>query len=75
MKSVTEGALFKRINRALQREDGTCLRKTRYGSPAQSNLGEFFSVTENNAVRDTHLNLENLGRQLGVLKDTEQLVQ
>jgi hypothetical protein len=68
---ISERALFARINRALSK-DGTRLRKTRPGSRESLNLGQYFAVeTHYNIVANRFVHLEELGRELGVLKASE----
>ncbi len=69
---ISERALIARINRKLKPE-GEKL-KTLRGERWFSDLGRYYTVDENrNAVRDTHVNLEDWGRELGVLKAWERL--
>jgi hypothetical protein len=70
MTQITMEALVKRINRKLahKREQ---LKKTR-GADAWNDVGDYFVLdVERNLIVVTHLNPENLGRELGVLKRTE----
>jgi hypothetical protein len=70
MKSVTEKAVMARINRKLSHQ-GEVLRKLR-GERWFTSLGEYFVVdSRSNAVIDTHVVLEALAREIGVLNDFE----
>lgn len=69
---ITKGALFQRLRRRLAK-DGHILKATR-GERYRHDLGDFFTVDEwNNVVVDRQINLEPLGRELGVLKAYEQM--
>ena len=70
---VTENALIKRINRRLM-HTGQRLRKSRVllhrGSEVyfHPNLGEYYIIDiYRNALVSAHVNLEALGRELGLL--------
>jgi hypothetical protein len=79
---VSERALVARVNRVLKREEQK-LRTARglwYSSGGcqhwQENpdLGRYYRInTDRNVVIDTHVDLEVLGRELGVLGRWEQL--
>lgn len=73
--SVSQGALLQRINRRLK-SLGTdeVLRKSR-GRRWWSDLGDFYiqNVNRNSIVRG-HVDIEELGRELGVLAELEHLV-
>lgn len=72
LRGVSERALMARINRKL-RKDLSALRKTR-GGCAQIELGDFYVVDyELNSVTDTFVDIEDLGRELGVLRHYERL--
>ena len=60
---MNEQTLLKRINRKLAHEDYV-VRKTRGFEPS---LGDFYMVeTTMNVVGETHIDLEELGAELGV---------
>jgi len=66
---VTERALLQRVNRRLAKSGGV-LRKALSPEP----LGAFFVVdTNRNIVANTHVDLEKLGRELGVLRSWEEV--
>ncbi len=70
--TVTERALYQRINRKLK-QDRSQLRTAR-SERAEQDLGRHYIVdTRRNAVRDTRVDLETLGRKLGVLQPWEAL--
>jgi|ERR1035441_4700 hypothetical protein len=73
--SVSQGALLQRINRRLK-SLGTdeVLRKSR-GRRWWSDLGDFYiqNVNRNSIVRG-HVDIEALGRELGVLAELEHLI-
>ena len=69
---VTEKALYQRINRKLN-ADGRALKRTR-GQRALIELGRYYVLDMNmNAVlyHYHNVNLEDFGRELGVLKPYE----
>jgi hypothetical protein len=78
--TVSERALIQRINRKIGGYDrGSCtawgerLRKTR-GDRAWSDLGSFYTIDWNsNVIGDTHINLEQYGREVGALAERESL--
>lgn len=75
MITITERALTMRIKRALSREDASRLCRTRSGSQAEMNLGQYYVVDSRNIVTAYHCDLEDLGRDLGVLKQHEAMSQ
>jgi hypothetical protein len=67
---VSERALYARINRALKREE-QMLRTARKYDPS---VGRYYLIDANrNILLDTHVDLEALGRELGVRGSQEQL--
>lgn len=73
MVPVTTRALVQRINRVLAKQ-GEVLKKAR-GAHAPQDLGEWFYLdTKNNVVRRKHVDVEEFGRELEVLKPFENLV-
>jgi hypothetical protein len=72
---VSARALLQRINRELAKDNGrTQVKKTR-GRAALEDVGEYYELDlyANVLVRH-HINLEALGRKLGVLSAWEHLV-
>lgn len=69
---VTLCAVIRRINRKLA-HDGRRLRTTR-GNRWRSSLRNYYVVdVERNAIVQTHVNVEKLGRELDVLYGWERL--
>jgi len=69
--TVTIGALKQRIRRKL-RHEGEVLRTTR-SERWFNELGEYFIVNQNNWMVAQHVDLEVLGREIGVVKDWERV--
>jgi hypothetical protein len=79
---VTARALFQRINRKLK-ENNQAIRTARgfWDGPRSqnhwhedNNLGRYYVIdVHRNALMDSHVNLEQLGRKLGVLAEWEKL--
>lgn len=70
---VRERALIGRINRKLAKMDSK-LKTCRESSPSYSTLGRYYVVDVNrNFVQDHDVDLEALGRDLGVLKGYEEI--
>ena len=68
---ITEKALYQRINRKL-RADGEVLKRAR-GS-VETTLGEYYVVNvERHYVAQHHIDLAELGRELGVMAEWESL--
>lgn len=75
--TITETALYGRISRKL-RHDGLILHTAQMYRAGReryedSNLGRYYIVDANNHLRDSHVKLEELGRELGVLGPGEKL--
>lgn len=71
---VTERALAARIDRKLNQE-GSRLKKARPGTRANLDLGDYYVVNSNEGgAWPTHVDLEEYGRELGVLRTGEKLV-
>ena len=69
---MTKGALIQRVSRALAKE-GEILKKSR-GMQMFLNVGEYYAIDlQYNAVSRKNINLEDLGRELGVLRPYEVL--
>lgn len=76
--SVSAGALLKRINRRLVKEDErVCRSRPRYYQGYVSyddNTGEYYRIdVSRNFIIDKRLDLEELATELGVLGDGERL--
>jgi hypothetical protein len=71
---VSEKALMARVNRKLARE-GERILKSREGSRLRGNVGEFYLLDVNrNTVTGTHMELEHVAKEVGALRDYEQVV-
>jgi hypothetical protein len=72
---VSERALIQRINRKFRSEDGPPareLKKTK-GARAKQELGYFYVLnTERNFIDEHHVDPEALGRELGVVSESEE---
>jgi hypothetical protein len=69
---VSLRALTQRINRKLA-EDGQIVRAPRGSRPHKADDDYYIVDTKHNAVHARGINLETLGRKLGVLKEWEVL--
>ena len=69
---LTQRALTQRISRALARS-GKTLRKAR-AAPARSRVGDYFILSDNGGIVAHHIDLQQLGRELGVLQGYEHLI-
>ncbi len=68
---VNERALFARLQRALEK-DGESLRRCRESSRSFHQLGKFYIVSiQGGCVYHMDVDLESLGRKMGVLKSFE----
>ena len=71
---VTSRAIIQRINRVLAK-DLQVLKATR-GERAQLDFGDHYVLDQSRGfVVDTHVDIEEMARGLGVLKDYEELVE
>jgi hypothetical protein len=69
-KFISRRALEQRIRRRLEK-DGYTLHKNRRG-PYEESLGDYYTVNlQRNAVDSTHIDIEELGREIGALKRYE----
>jgi hypothetical protein len=69
---VSRKALIARINRKLAHDDDRMLRTTRT-KRAHAELGEHYIVSATGGIVATNVDVENLGRELGVLRPHVQL--
>jgi len=70
---VSERALFARINRKVHDNDLKICR-CRPDRRGYNDLGDYYTVDWRiNGIMHTHLDLEDYGREVGVLKDYEEL--
>jgi hypothetical protein len=70
---VSERALLARIKRKLA-PDGVRLHKSREGSRALWEFGDYYGVSADNHVCNPSGGLEGIARDLGVMKPYEELV-
>ena len=68
---LSRRALLQRIGRTLAR-DGRRLKKTRAPS-ARERVGDYY-ITDSGEVVAHHINLEQLGQELGVIETYERLL-
>lgn len=73
MKAISERALVARINRHLKGVEvvKTCRRESRWFQE----LGRFYAHNARNFVTQTDICLEELGHELGVLREGESLAE
>ena len=62
---ISERALFLRLKRRLAR-DGIHLKTCREDSRWFNDFGRHYAVNDNNAVHDTHMDIDAWARELGV---------
>jgi hypothetical protein len=75
MKTVTEPALVRRINRKIQ-GSGDAVRACAYGSSRFLKLGRYYAVdVSTNCIIQYDVDLEQFGRQVGALKENEALAE
>jgi hypothetical protein len=73
--SVTQRALIARINRALAKQD-ELLKTCREDGPSFHQLGRYYIVDINrNMLLHSDIDLEELGRELGVFRGYEALAK
>jgi hypothetical protein len=71
---ITERALVQRINRALAKEDEV-VKKSRADSRMEMQYGTYYSVNQRtNNIANGNIDIESMGRELGVLKEYEALI-
>ena len=70
---ISERAIVARINRTLAKQD-EALRRCRQDSRSFSSLGSYYTIDLNrNCITGKDLDIEAVGRELGVLKEWEEL--
>ena len=72
--AITEKALVQRLNRALAKSE-TILRKSRPGTRMEIDYGNYYSVSFRNNINGAHIDIEDLGRELGVMRPHETLAE
>lgn len=70
---VSEAALLARINRALSREDASRMCRNREDSRAFLDLGRFYILNDRNCATATHCDLEEVAREMALLRPGEKL--
>jgi hypothetical protein len=70
---LTTRALEARVRRRLARE-GEVLHKCRESSQWYRDLGDYYAADERNHLVRTHIDLEQLARELGAISARESLV-
>lgn len=70
---ITERALIQRLRRALAK-DGDRLVANRGGAYTEA-MGRFWRVNQNNNIIDQDVDLEELGRELNVLREWERVTE
>lgn len=74
MTPVSERALIGRINRLLAKKaTPEMLLRCREDSRWSNDLGRYYITDSNRHLRDTDVDIEKLGRELGALKPGEAL--
>ncbi len=68
---VSERALQKRINRQLAKENERLVKSK--GLKAKTELGEWYIINDINQAVAWHCEIEKLGREMGVLKPSENI--
>lgn len=75
MKAVSESALIRRINRK-SKVSGDAVRSCAYDSSNFFRLGRHYAVdVSTNCIIQHDVDLEQLGRQVGALKENEALAE
>jgi hypothetical protein len=69
---VSERALAARVDRKLWRTEGQRLRKLSGRSPWHQQYGDYITE-ENNMIRQSNVDLEELARELHVMRSNEQM--
>ena len=70
---VSERALFARINRKIN-DDDLMLRRCRENTRDYHELGDYYTVNWRiNGIWEKDIDLEKFGREVGALKDYEEL--
>lgn len=76
--SITEHTLFKRVKKALHTPQGAGaakrLYRCRYNSRWFNELGRYHLVGLNNYVSDRYVDLQDLARELNVLRPDEAVI-
>jgi len=71
-KKVSQRAALARINRTLLKDHDKRLHKCPAGSQYNAELGDYYTVDLSiNMIVDKHVDLQDLGEELGVIKKWE----
>jgi hypothetical protein len=71
---ISERALLQRLNRYLIREEDQTIKKCREDSRWYNDLGDYYTVDiKTKAIVATHVNLEEMARELKVISKHEAL--
>lgn len=70
---VSESALISRINKRITAFEQKILKKCSSSSKRHSDLGDYYIINFYKHVVDGHIDLEQYGRKIGVLKEWEIL--
>ena len=73
MQAISERALVARINRHLNGAE--VVKACRHDSRWFQELGRFYAHNERHFVTQTDIHLEELGRELGVLREGETVAE
>lgn len=73
MQAVSERALVARINRHYKGAE--VVKVCRYDSRWFRDLGRFYAHNDRNHLTQTDIRLEELGRELGVLREGESVAE
>ena len=71
MKQITERLVMARINRALQ--DGRQLHKCRTNSKMFAHCGTYWLQGADGSIVKDHIDLEKMGREVGVIAEWERM--
>ena len=71
MKQVSEVAIKARIRRLLAYDKMKLVQSRTIGE--KQAYGDFYTVNSNNAIDQTHIDLEQFSREIGVLRDGENM--
>jgi hypothetical protein len=72
---VTARALMQRINRRLAKDEGSRLLTCRETARGFNELGRYYVVNAQNHLAQTDVDLEDLARELDLMKPWETLVE
>jgi hypothetical protein len=73
MKQITERLVMARINRTLQ--DGRQLHKCRSNSKVFARCGTYWLQDADGNIQQDHIDMETMGRELGVIAKWERMMR